>query len=123
MQETWKSYTQIVLKACPFVVVSQMDVAIFTRRAKTTSYWTRQRQLKRDSVFHFFRRDESKYQETRIERLSFAIRVACVVRRVVLKTPALLPLFLVSDNSTYTAFPFFLLLLPQHIISALFAFF
>jgi hypothetical protein len=122
MQETWKSYIQVVLMACLFVVASQMDVAIFTRRAKTAPHWTRQRQLKRDSVFHFLRRDESKYRETRIGCLSFVGPVGCVVRRVVLKTLALLPLFSASDNSTTTAFPFFLFLL-QHIISALLAFF
>ena len=41
----------------------------------------------------------------------------------VLKTFALLPLFSVSDNPTTTAFPLFLLLLFQHIFSALSAFF
>jgi hypothetical protein len=52
MQETWHTTGQNILKVCPFVVASQKDVARFTRRAKTRSHWWRQRQLKRDSVFH-----------------------------------------------------------------------
>jgi len=60
MQETWNVGVQIFLTVCPFVVASQKEVAIITRRAKTISHWTRQRQLKRDSVFHLFRRDESR---------------------------------------------------------------
>jgi hypothetical protein len=52
MQEAWNVAVQSILKVCPFVVASQKEVARFTRRAKTTSHWRRQRQLKRDSVFH-----------------------------------------------------------------------
>lgn len=52
MQETWNAGVQIVFKGHRPVVASKMVVAIFTRRAKTVSHWMRQRQLKRDSVFH-----------------------------------------------------------------------
>jgi len=45
------------------------------------------------------------------------------LEKVILKTFALLSLFSVSDNPTITAFPLLLLLFPQHIISALSAFF
>lgn len=52
MQETWHVDAQIVCKVYRSVAASKMGVAIFTRRAKIVSHWMRQRQLKRDSVFH-----------------------------------------------------------------------
>lgn len=60
MQVTWNADVQINSMVRPLVVAGREGVAMITRRAKTMSHWTRQRQLKRDSVLHLFRRDEQR---------------------------------------------------------------